>query len=358
MAKVVVGLSGGVDSAVAAYLLKEAGHEVVGVTLRTWGADGGPESRCCEIEDARAAARILGVPFHAFNCVSDFERKVVAPFIQDYLHGLTPNPCVVCNREVKWARLLYYAQVLGADAVATGHYASVVRLDNGRYTVRKARHAEKDQTYMLYRLTQEQLAATLMPLGDLSKEEVRRLARDVGLSVADKPDSQEICFVPTGHYSDFIAAHAEEPVPGEGSFVDESGAVLGTHRGITHYTVGQRKGLGIALGYHAFVKEIRPAANEVVLCREEALFAPTLTCRDVNWMAVPPLEAGESRSCAAKIRYRDGGSPACVEALGPARVRVTFEAPVRAPAPGQSAVFYDESGCVLGGGVIEPSERR
>ena len=351
MAKVTVGMSGGVDSAVAAYLLKEAGHDVVGVTLRTWQAEDGSEGRCCEIEDARAAARVIGIPFHVFNCTATFEREVIAPFVADYVAGLTPNPCVVCNRAVKWERLLHYAAVLGADAVATGHYASVVQLPSGRYTVQKARHAEKDQTYMLYRLSQEQLVATLMPLGDLSKAEVRRIAARIGLPVADKPDSQEICFVPEGHYSDFIAAHAD--VPGEGNFVDGEGRVLGAHRGITHYTVGQRKGLGIALGTPVFVKEIRPATGEVVLSREEDLFSPSILCRSLNWMSVPAPVPGETLPCVARIRYHDGGRPALIEALADEKVRVTFSEPVRAPAPGQSAVFYDGDGRVLGGGIID-----
>ena len=216
MAKVVVGMSGGVDSAVAALLLKEAGYDVIGVTLRTWVSSDGGEGRCCEIDDARSAARTIGIPYHVFNCVSDFETKVIKPFTEDYLNGLTPNPCVICNREIKWERLLYHADVLGADYVATGHYAYVARLDNGRYTVRKALHGEKDQTYMLYRLTQEQLARTLMPLGDYSKQEVRDIAERAGLTVASKPDSQEICCVTDGDYADFLekVGWASEKKPG------------------------------------------------------------------------------------------------------------------------------------------------
>ncbi len=350
MSKIIVGLSGGVDSAVAARLLLEAGHDVVGVTLRT----GEGESRCCEIDDARESARVLGIPYHVFNCVSAFEREVVAPFIEGYIHGLTPNPCVVCNRRVKWERLLHYAAVLGADKVATGHYACVERLANGRFTVRKAAHAEKDQTYMLYDLTQEQLAATVMPLGALSKREVRRLAAEIGLPVAEKPDSQEICFVPSGHYADFIAARAPDRLPGEGRFVDEEGRVLGVHRGVARYTVGQRKGLGIALGRPVFVKEIRPATNEVVLSGEEALFETEVICRDVNWMAAAPPAVGRTLACRARVRYQGEDRPALLEVLSGAGVRLTFEEAVRAPAPGQSAVFYDDRDRVIGGGVIQP----
>ena len=352
MAKVVVGLSGGVDSAVAAFLLKQAGHEVTGVTLRTWSASDGEDSRCCEIDDARAVAEALGVPYHVFNCTSDFSEHVVEPFIREYLRGRTPNPCIVCNRHVKWERMLYAARVLQADFVATGHYASVVRLPNGRFTVKKALHAEKDQTYMLYRLTQRQLAATMMPLGELSKPEVRRIAEEAGLPVAAKRDSQEICFVPDGDYAGFIEAHADVPVPGEGFFVDEAGRRLGVHRGVIHYTVGQRRGLGLAMGRHVYVKEIRPDTNEVVVCDEPSLFSDAVVCEDVCWMSVPGLAEGESLPCAARIRYRHAPREAVAEALGADRVRLRFTDPVRAPAPGQSAVFYDGDGCVIGGGII------
>ena len=352
MAKVVVGLSGGVDSAVAAYLLKQAGHEVTGVTLRTWESSDGEEGRCCEIDDARSVAAALDIPYHVFNCTSDFSGQVIAPFIREYLRGRTPNPCVVCNRAVKWERMLYAAHVLQADLVATGHYASVVRLPGGRHTVRKALHAEKDQTYMLYRLTQEQLAATLMPLGELSKAEVRQMAAQAGLPVADKKDSQEICFVPDGDYAGFIASNAGVPLPGEGWFVDEDGRRLGRHKGIVHYTVGQRRGLGLAMGRHVYVKQIRPETDEVVVGDEQSLYAGSVVCEDVCWMSIPGLQAGESLPCSARIRYRHEPREAVLEALGPDRVRVRFTDPVRAPAPGQSAVFYDGGGCVIGGGII------
>ncbi|MBQ9427996.1 MAG: tRNA 2-thiouridine(34) synthase MnmA, partial [Clostridia bacterium] len=256
MAKVIVGMSGGVDSAVAAYLLKEAGYDVIGVTLRTWQSETGEDSRCCEIDDARQIARHIGIPYYAFSCVEDFEGRIIRSFIDDYLHGMTPNPCVLCNREIKWERLEYYAKVLDAEYIATGHYALIKKLDNGRYTVAKAAHDEKDQAYMLYRLSQEQLKNTLMPLGGLSKPEVREIAKAAGIPVASKPDSQDICFILDGNYADFIRSHTDAPLPGEGNFVDEDGNVLGRHKGIIHYTVGQRKGLGIALGRPAYVKKI------------------------------------------------------------------------------------------------------
>ena len=352
MAKVIVGMSGGVDSAVCAYLLKEAGHEVTGVTLRTWASADGQESRCCEIDDAARAARKLGIRFVPLNCLQSFDEKVVRPFIGDYLQGMTPNPCIMCNRDVKWDKLLYLAKVLGADYVATGHYASVVRLPNGRYTVRRAAHAAKDQTYMLWALTQEQLASTLMPLGSLSKDEVRSIARKAGLPSADKPDSQEICFVTDGSYADFIEENAETALPGKGSFVDEEGTVLGGHRGIIRYTVGQGRGLGLSLGYPAYVKEIRAGSNEIVVGPESSLLRSRVLCRDVRFMGIPGLGAGESLACTVKIRYHHAGQSARLEMLGSGRLEIVFDRPVRAPAPGQSAVFYDDAGCVIGGGVI------
>ncbi|MDO4805575.1 MAG: tRNA 2-thiouridine(34) synthase MnmA [Lachnospiraceae bacterium] len=352
MAKVIVGMSGGVDSAVAAYLLKKEGHEVIGITLRTWVAEDGTEGRCCEIDDARRVAFHLGIPYYAINCLSDFEKNVTEPFVDAYLAGVTPNPCILCNRTVKWERMLYMAKVLQADYVATGHYASVIKLANGRFTVRTASHIEKDQTYMLYALTQEQLAATLMPLGGLAKPEVRHIAEEAGLPVAAKQDSQEICFVPDGSYADYIEANAKTPVPGEGFFVDEAGRKLGKHKGIIHYTVGQRKGLGIALGHPVYVKEIRPDANEVVLGDEKSLYQSEILCRDVNYLGISGLADGERLRCMAKIRYHHRPQEAVITAAGPDSVRVSFKKPVRAAAPGQSAVFYDADGCVIGGGVI------
>ena len=348
MAKVVVGMSGGVDSAVAAYLLKEQGYDVVGVMLRT----GPDDSRCCEIEDARLSARIIGIPFYAFNCIDAFHENVIQPFICDYLHGLTPNPCVVCNRAIKWERLLYHARVLGAELVATGHYASVVKLANGRYTVQKAKYAEKDQTYMLCRLSQEQLAKTLMPLADHSKKEVREIAEKIGLSVASKPDSQEICFVPDGDYAAYIERHADCPIPGEGNYIDENGNVLGRHRGIIHYTVGQRKRLGIALGRPAYIKKIIPGTNEIVLGEAGELFCMSLDCKDVNYLSIPTLTPGQTLPCKVRVRYRHEGQSAMIEAMENDAVRVTFDKPVRFAAPGQTAVFYDEDECVIGGGFI------
>ena len=353
MAKVVVGMSGGVDSAVAALLLKEAGYEVIGLTLRTWEAEDGMDSRCCEIDDAADSARKIGIEYHTLNCLSDFKSGVVEPFIDDYLNGYTPNPCVICNRIIKWERLLYFAKVVKADYVATGHYATIVKLDNGRYSARQASHIEKDQTYMLYRLSQEQLSKTLMPLGDKTKDEVRQIAKDAGIAVADKPDSQEICFVSDGKYYEFIENNSDKTIPPEGNFVDVDGNVLGTHKGITHYTVGQRKGLGIALGYPAFVKRINVDTNEVVLCKEEDIYSDEILIRDVNYVGLQPLSEGEEAKCFIKVRYHHKAQSATIRAQDDGSIIAAFDQPVRAASPGQSAVFYDSEGTVLGGGIIE-----
>ncbi|MBR6918190.1 MAG: tRNA 2-thiouridine(34) synthase MnmA [Clostridia bacterium] len=352
MDKVIVGMSGGVDSAVAAYLMKAAGYEVIGITLRVWRSEDGSDGRCCDIDDARSVANRLGIKYYPVNCTSDFQKFVVGPFAKCYSRGVTPNPCIECNRYVKWDKLLYFARAVGAKYIVTGHYASVVKLENGRYTVKAALHPEKDQSYMLCKLTQEQLASTLMPLGDLSKDEVRRIAEDARLSVADKPDSQEVCFVTDGSYADFIEKNSDGALSEEGHFVDESGNVIGVHKGIIHYTVGMRKGLGIAFGYPAYVKEIRPDRNEVVIGDEESLYSSVLLCGDVNYMSIAGINKGERVSCFAKIRYRHKGQPATVEAADCGMVKVTFENPVRAATPGQSAVFYDGDGCVIGGGII------
>ena len=353
--KVIVGMSGGVDSAVAAYLLQQEGHEVIGMTLRTWESSDGKENRCCEIDDARQVARKLGIPYHVQNCLSDFTKEVTEPFVRDYRCGLTPNPCVICNRNVKWERMLQMAKILQADRVATGHYATLLKLENGRYTVKKSACTGKDQTYMLYRLTQEQLQATLMPLGNLQKDEVRRIADEAKLPVAAKKDSQEICFVPDGSYADYIIEHTGM-IPQEGPFVDEEGNVLGTHKGIIFYTVGQRKGLGLALGYPAYVKRIRVKKNEVVIAKEESLYSTVIFCRDMNYLSICGLNRGESLSCKVKIRYHHEAQDAYVEGIAQDKVRIEFQDPVRAAAPGQSAVLYDENDCVIGGGIIEKEE--
>lgn len=352
MKKVIVGMSGGVDSAVCAYLLKQQGYDVIGVTLRTWESVDGNESRCCEIDDARSIAFKIGIPFHTHNCIKEFEDIVAKPFAVDYINGLTPNPCIECNRRVKWDKMLYVADIMQCDYVATGHYANIVKLDNGRYTVKKALHANKDQTYMLYRLTQEQLERTLMPLGGLSKEEVRSIAREAKIPVAQKPDSQEICFVTSGTYADYIEKKSPHRLRGEGNFVDEEGNVLGRHKGIIHYTIGQRKGLGIAFGHPMFVKEINPWSNEVVLSEEDALFSKEVYCNTLNFLSIDGIKDGERIRCKAKIRYRHEGESAFISMYDKDTVKIEFDNPVRAATNGQSAVFYDDNDCVIGGGRI------
>ena len=350
MAKVVVGMSGGVDSAVAAYLLKQQGYDVIGLTIRTWDPDG-EGSKCCEIDDAREACGTIGIPYHVINCESDFKRYVTEPFIRCYLDGKTPNPCVGCNLRIKWERLIYWADINKAEFVATGHYAYIINKD-GRYTVKTAGHASKDQSYMLYRLPQEYLARTLMPLGDLDKETVRSIAKEAGIHIADKSDSQDICFIADGNYTDFIREHGDTSDVKEGNFVDTEGNVLGKHKGIINYTVGQRKGLGIALGYPAYVKSIDAEKNEVTLCGEKAVFSSAVRCNQLNFMSIPkPLENKSFRSN-VKIRYHHRAQSATLTLTDSDTVLIEFDEPVKAPAPGQSAVFYDDDGCVMGGGVI------
>jgi len=352
MNRVIVGMSGGVDSAVAAFLLKEKGYDVIGVTLRTWVGEDGEDSRCCEIDDARRTAWELGIKYYPYNCLELFKDKVIEPFAQDYIHGLTPNPCIECNRYVKWGKMLYIADVFGADYIATGHYAHIVRKSNGRYTVRTADHIQKDQTYMLYKLTQEQLARTLMPLGGYSKEQVRKIAEDIGLTVADKHDSQELCFVTQGTHADYIDSMGLHDIPGEGSFTDRDGNILGTHKGIHHYTIGQRKGLGIALGTPKFVTKLNEKTNEVVLGDEADLMRKIVLCKDINLMSIPELKEDERIRCKVKIRYAHKAAPAVIRRYGSGMIELDFDQPVRAASPGQSAVFYDEEGCVIGGGRI------
>ena len=354
ISRIVVGLSGGVDSAVAAFLLKEQGYQVIGVTLRTWQAESGAYSRCCDISDARRTAMQLDIPFYNVDSLAEFREHVTEPFVNAYLEGLTPNPCVACNRYIKWEKLLSFADDINAEYVATGHYARVVKTDVGRYTVKQAAYAAKDQTYMLYQLSQEQLARTLMPLADLTKEEVRRIAKNAGLEVAGKQDSQEICFVLDGGYAEYIDAYVNGKLPPPGDFVDEDGNVLGRHKGIVNYTVGQRKGLGIALGYPAYVKCIDPASNTVVLGNEASLQKDRILCRDLSFMAIEDIHPGEKQRAAVKIRYHHAAAPATLERIDDNAVSVLFDKPVKAPAPGQSAVFYDSENRVMGGGIIQP----
>ncbi len=352
--KVVVGMSGGVDSSVAAYLLKEQGYDVIGVTMQLWQEedvtkeDGG-SCGLSAVDDAKKVAEALKIPYYVMNFQKEFKCQVMDYFVEEYLQGRTPNPCIMCNRHVKWEALLNRAKELGADYIATGHYARIDRLPNGRFAIRNSVTASKDQTYALYKLTQFQLSHTLMPAGDYTKDEIRDIAKRLGLPVAHKPDSQEICFVPDQDYAAFIDREAQGRIPGPGNFVTAEGKVLGTHKGITHYTIGQRRGLEIAAGHRIFVTEIRPKTNEVVLGENEDTFTNVVECDQVNFMAIEDLT--ESRRVLAKIRYNHKGEYCTIEKKQDGRVRCTFERPVRASTPGQAVVFY-EGEHVLGGGTI------
>lgn len=354
--KVVVGMSGGVDSSVAAYLLKEQGYDVVGVTMQIW-QDEEEEIRemnggCCgmsAVADAGRVAEQLGIPYYVMNFKEEFKCRVMDYFVEEYLRGRTPNPCIACNRYVKWEALLQRSLGIGADYIATGHYARIDRLPSGRFAIRNSVSGAKDQTYALYSLTQQQLSHTLMPIGSYTKEEIRGIAEAAGLSVAHKPDSQEICFVPDDDYAGFIDRAAGARVPGPGRFVDREGNVLGTHRGITHYTVGQRRGLGLPMGERVFVTQIRPETNEVVIGRNEDIFTRTVVCDRVNFMAVEDLTS--PARVLARIRYNHKGEYGRIEKLSGGRILCTFEQPVRAATAGQAIVFYDGE-YVLGGGTI------
>lgn len=353
--KVAVGMSGGVDSSVAAYLLKEQGFDVIGVTMQIWQDEEPPamaeNGGCCglsAVDDARRVADRLDIPYYVLNFKREFKDKVIDYFIDEYIHARTPNPCIACNRYVKWEALLNRAVELGCDYIATGHYARVCRLDNGRFALQKSAATRKDQTYALYNLTQEQLSRTLMPVGEYDKEQIRKMAEEIGLSVAGKPDSQEICFIPDNDYASYIEKETGQTFL-EGNFVDAGGRVLGKHKGIIHYTVGQRKGLGLSLGAPAFVTELRPETNEVVIGTNEDTFHDRLLADRVNWMSIPELQ-GERR-VTAKIRYSHQGAPCIIHMTGEDEVECRFDEPVRAITPGQAVVFYDGD-IVVGGGTI------
>ncbi len=353
--RVVVGMSGGVDSSVAAWLLKEQGYEVIGVTMQIWPEktpeDVEENGGCCglsAVEDARRVAQQLSIPHYVMNFRQEFQEKVIDYFMDEYLHGRTPNPCIACNRYVKWEALLERSLSIGADYIATGHYAQIEQLPSGRYALKKSATAAKDQTYALYNLTQKQLSHTLMPVGAYTKEEIRTFAKQLGLLVAKKPDSQEICFVPDKDYARFIEEHAKVKIP-EGNFVWTDGSVIGRHKGITHYTIGQRKGLGLSMGRPVVVTEIRPETNEVVIGETTDVFCRTLYADRLNWMATE-APIGEQRFL-AKIRYNHGGALCSVRMFEGKRVECTFDEPVRAVTPGQAVVFYHGE-YVAGGGTI------
>ncbi|MFN2598877.1 MAG: tRNA 2-thiouridine(34) synthase MnmA [Pyrinomonadaceae bacterium] len=360
-------MSGGVDSSAAAAALREAGHELVGFTMQLWNQrrglnvdeDGEPlPSRCCSLDDvydARRVAEELGFPFYVLNLEKDFERDVVEPFVRSYLEGETPIPCVACNSRLKFASLDRLARSLGCEKVATGHYARV-EFDEAadRFRLLRGRDARKDQSYFLWELTQEQLSRTLFPLGELTKTETREIARRAGLAVAEKSESQEICFVPDGDYAGFIDRYLDAEgrateAPGAGEIVNARGEAVGEHAGVHRYTVGQRRGIGVAASRPLYVVQIDARRNRVVVGEESELSSREFVARGVNWIAFD--EPSEPVRAEVRVRYRHEAAPATVEMIGGRTARVTFDEPQRAITPGQATVFYrgDE---VLGGGWI------
>lgn len=374
MEKVVVGMSGGVDSSVAAYLLKKAGYDVIGVTMQIWQDEDSctieENGGCCglsAVEDARRVAAVLDIPYYVMNFKQEFKKHVIDYFVSEYLQARTPNPCIACNRFVKWEALLKRSLDIGASYIATGHYAGIVKLPNGRYTIKKSVTQSKDQTYALYNLTQFQLAHTLMPVGAYSKDEIRAIAAQLKLPVANKPDSQEICFVPDNDYAAFIEEYIRdnkladnEPADKSGdkkytgllpgNFINTAGEVIGRHKGYIHYTIGQRKGLGIAMGQPMFVKEIRPDSNEVVLAGANEVFSDRLKARNINFMAIEGLD-GELE-VEAKIRYSHKGARCVIRQTGEDEILCVFEEPQRAITPGQAVVFYQGDYCIGGGTIV------
>lgn len=347
-------MSGGVDSSVSAYLLKEQGYDVIGVTMQIWQEDKEYEEReggCCSlsaVDDARRVADKIGIPFYVLNFRDSFKKNVIDYFIDEYMEGKTPNPCIACNKYLKFDELLKKAQGIGADYIATGHYAKIEE-HNGRYILVKSDDDKKDQTYALYNMTQEQLAHTLMPCGEYTKDRIREIAKEIGLDVHNKKDSEEICFISDNNHGKYIS----EAMPGkvkQGNFVDKDGNILGKHKGIVYYTIGQRKGLGLAMGRPVFVTDINPLTNEVVVGAEEDIFKTDLICKDINFIAFDNLD--KSLELKAKIRYSAKPATATITPLENGKVRVSFKEKQRAITKGQSVVFYLDD-LVVGGGIIE-----
>lgn len=354
-----IAMSGGVDSSVAAYLMQQAGYDCMGVTMKLYENEdaGVPRGHTCctldDVEDARRVAYALGMPYYVFNYKDAFREQVMARFAAAYQHGATPNPCLDCNRYLKFGLLETRARALGCDVLATGHYARVEQLPDGRYTLKKAVDTTKDQSYVLAWLTQEQLAHTRFPLGGLHKTEAREIAEAHGFCNAHKHDSQDICFVPDGNYAKFIEQHACKTYP-EGDFVDVHGNVLGRHKGIIRYTIGQRKGLGLALKEPMYVMDVDIEKNQVVLGRNEDLFSKRLVADDVNLISIGHIDT--PIRVTAKVRYRHTEAPATVNPLPDGKIEVIFNEPQRAITKGQAVVLYDGD-IVVGGGTICETEK-
>lgn len=353
--KALIAMSGGVDSSVAAYLIKEQGFDATGITLKLFDNEDIGEKKektCCsldDIDDARSVCYKLGIPYYVYNFKDSFRENVISRFISAYENGTTPNPCIDCNRYIKFEKLMQRADELEFDYVVTGHYAVIEYDENSkRFLLKKSADISKDQSYVLYSLTQKQLSRTLFPLGNMKKEQTRKIAENLGLINAAKRDSQDICFVPDGDYAKFIEQYTEKSYP-HGNFVDENGRVLGEHKGIIRYTVGQRKGLGLALPHPMYVKKKDLEKNEVILCDNESLFSKELYASDINLISCEKID--KPMKIKARVRYNQSEQPATVEQLDENTLHIVFDEPQRAISYGQAVVLYDGE-YVVGGGTI------